>query len=77
MLQERCCQAQSGLLNLKMDVVSEQEVEAGPCYASEGGESGVGKKSSEGGAVVDVYTTPAERGGQALVFESRRQHKES
>ena len=58
-------------------MLSEQEVEAGPSYKSEGGESRVGKKSFEGGAEADAYTTPAERGGQALVIESQRQHEES
>ena len=33
----RCCEAQSGLLNLRMDMLSEQEVEVGPSYASKGG----------------------------------------
>ena len=76
-LQVRCCQAYSGLPKLKMDVLSEQEVEAGPSYASNGGESGVGKKSFEGEVEADTHTTPTERGGQALVFESRRQNEES
>ena len=65
------------VLNLGMDFLSEQEVEAGPSYASEGGESSAGKEIFEGGAIADAYTTPAEKGGQALVLESRRQYEES
>ena len=65
------------VLNLGMDFLNEQEVEAGPSYASEGRESDVEKETFEGGVVANAYTTPAEKGGQALVFESRRQHEES
>ena len=64
-------------LNIGMDFLSEQEVEAVPIVASEGGETGSRKVISEGGAAADVFTTPAEKGGQALMFESRRQHEES
>ena len=42
-------------------------------YTSEGGESGAGTGTSEGGALAKAYSTPAEKGGQALIFESRRQ----
>ena len=60
-----------------MDFLSEQEVEAVPSVASEGVEIGAGKETSEVGAEIDAYSTPAERGGQALMFESRRQQEES
>ena len=63
--------------DFKMDVVSEQEVEAGSSYASNSGESGVGKGSFEAKAEADAYCTSAERGGWALVFESQRQNDES
>ena len=59
-------------LNIGMDFLSEQEVEAVPTVASEGVETGARKGTSEGRAEIDVYSTPAERGGQALIFESRR-----
>ena len=72
-----CCQAQSGLLKFKMDLLSEQEVEAGTSYASNGGESGVGKKNFETEAKADAHSTPVERGGRALVFESWRQNEDS
>ena len=52
-------------------------MEAVPTVASEGGETGSREVISQGGAAADVFTTPAEKGGQALMFESRRQHKES
>ena len=77
LLRMHCCQAQLGLLKLKMDVLSEQEVKAGPSYASDSGESGVEKKSFEAEAEADTHSTPTERGGWALVFESRRQNEES
>ena len=55
-----------------MDFLSEQEVEAVPLVASEGVETGAEKGTSEAGAEIDAYSTPAERGGHALMFESRR-----
>ena len=64
-------------LNIGMDFLSEQEVEAVPTFASKGGETGTREGTSEGGPVADVYSTPAEKGGEALMFESRRQQEES
>ena len=61
------------LLNQEMEFVSEQELEAGPTYASEGGESGAGKGTSSSGAAANTYSTPTEKEGQALIFQSRRQ----
>ena len=46
-------------------------------YASEGGESGASTGTSEGGALAEAYSTPAEKGGHALIIESRRQQEES
>ena len=60
-----------------MDFLSEQEVEAVPTIASEGGEIGSSEVISEGGAAANVFSTSAQKGRQALMFESRRQHKES
>ena len=51
--------------------LSEQEVEAVPTVASEGGETDSRELISEGGEAADVLSTPAEKGGQALMFESR------
>ena len=48
-----------------------------PTFASEGGETGTREGTSEGGPVADAYSTPAEKGGEALMFESRRQKEES
>ena len=48
-----------------------------PTVASEGGETGYRELIFEGGEAADVLSTPAEKGGQALMFESRRQHEES
>ena len=64
-------------LNIGMDFLSEQEVEAVPTFASEDRETGTREGILEGGAVADAYSTPAEKGGQALMFESRRQQEES
>ena len=64
-------------LNIGMDFLSEQEVEAVPTVASEGGETSSGELIFEGGEAADVLSTPAEKGGQALMFEGRRQHEES
>ena len=64
-------------LNIGMDFLSEQEVEAVPTVASEGGETGSKEVTSEGGAAANAFSTPAEKGGQALMFESQRQHEES
>ena len=64
-------------LNIGMDFLSEQEVEAVPTVVSKGGETGSREVISEGGVAADVFTTVAEKGGQALMFESRRQHEES
>ena len=55
-----------------MDFLSEQEVEAVPSVASEGMETSAEKRTSEAGAEIDAYSTPAERGGQPLMFESWR-----
>ena len=63
-------------LNIGMDFLSEQEVEAVPTVASEGGETGFREVISEGGEAADVLSTAAEKGGQALMFESWRQHEE-
>ena len=60
-----------------MDFLSEQEVEVVPSVASEGVETSVEKGTSEAGIEIDAYSTPAERGGQALMYESRRQQEES
>ena len=60
-------------LNIGMDFLSEQEVEAMPTFASEGGEIGTREETSEGGPVAEVYSTPAEKGREALMFASRRQ----
>ena len=64
-------------LNIGMDFLSEQEVEAVPTFASEGEETSTREGTSEGRAVADAYSTPTEKGGQALMFESRRQQEES
>ena len=64
-------------LNIGMDFLSEQEVEAVPTVAIEGGETSSRELISEGGEAADVLSTPAEKGGLALMFESRRQHEES
>ena len=47
-------------------------MEAVPSVASEGVETSIEKETSEAGAEINAYSTPAERGGQALMFESRR-----
>ena len=60
-----------------MEYLSEQELEAGPTYASEGGESSTGKGTSSSRAATDRYSTPTEKEGQALIFQSRREIKES
>ena len=60
----------TAFLNTGMDFLSEQEVEAVPTFVSEGGEIGTREGTSEGGAVADAYSTPVEKGGQALMFES-------
>ena len=60
-----------------MDFVSEQEAEAVPSAATESVETGAEKGTSELGAEIDAYSTPAERGGQPPMFESRRQQEES
>ena len=65
------------LLNQEMEFLSEQELEAGPTYASEGGESGTGKGTSSSRVAADTYSTPTEKGGHALIFQSRRQQEES
>ena len=54
-----------------------EEVEAVPSVTSEGVETGAGKGTSEAGAEIDAYSTPAKKGGQALMFESQRQQEES
>ena len=46
-----------------MDFVSEQEAEAVPSAATESVETGAEKGTSELGAEIDAYSTPAERGG--------------
>ena len=69
--------SRTAFLNIGMDFLSEQEVEVVPTFASEGGETGTREGTSKGGAVADAYSTPAEKGGQALMFESRRQEEES
>ena len=56
-----------------MDFLSEQKLEAVPSVASEGVETGTEKGTSEAGVEIDAYSTLAERGGHALMFESRRQ----
>ena len=48
-----------------------------PSVTSEGVETSAKKGTSEAGAEINAYSTPAERGGQALMFESRRQQEES
>ena len=53
-----------------MENVSEQELEAGVIYASEGGESSAGKGTSSSGAAADTFITPTEKEGQALIFQS-------
>ena len=62
---------------MKMDFLSEQEVEAVPSVASKGVETSAEKGTLEAGVEINAYSTPAERGGQALMFESRRQQEES
>ena len=52
-------------------------MEAVPTIASEGGETGSRELICEGGEAANVLFTPVEKGGQALMFESRRQHEES
>ena len=60
-----------------MDFLSEQEAEAVPSVTSEGVETSAEKGTSKAGAEIEAYSTPAERGGQPLMFESRRQQEES
>ena len=60
-----------------MEFVSEQEAEAVPSIATKSVETGAEKGTSEPGAEIDAYSTPAERRGQSLMFESRRQQEES
>ena len=52
-------------------------MEAGRTYATDDGESGVGKESLAAATKADAYNTPAERGGWALVFQSHRQSEDS
>ena len=60
-----------------MEFVSEQEAEAVPSVVTESVETGAEKGTSEPRAEIDAYSTPAERGGQPLMFESRKQQEES
>ena len=48
-----------------------------PSVVSEGVEASAEKGISEAGAEIEAYSTPAQRGGQPLMFESRRQQEES
>ena len=47
-----------------MENMSEQELEAGVIYGSEGGESGAGKGTSSSGAAADTFSTPIEKEGK-------------
>ena len=60
-----------------MGFVSEQKAEAVPSAATESVEIGAEKETPEPRAEIDAYSTPAERGGQPSMFESRRQQEES
>ena len=60
-----------------MENMSEQELEVGVIYGSKGGESSAGKGTSSSEAAADTFSTPIEKEGQALIFQSRRQIKES
>ena len=60
-----------------MENMSEQELEAGVIYGSEGGESGARKGTSSSGATTDTFSTPTEKEEQILIFQSWRQFEES